>query len=100
MLRNSMGACAMMQLPRTPRAISPLRGPPGGGMATPPAGGGAPAGMFYPVTFATSTPRFVYTSSPVRGPFYPPTPQGYYEQPVGVAKRADQVRDKSSLAHQ
>lgn len=90
-----MGACAMVQVPRPPppppnqRAITPgIRpGAVGGGIAGP--------GMFYPVTFTGPTPRVLYPPSSVRAtavPFYPSSPQVYYEQAVGVAKRSpDQV---------
>ena len=52
-------------------------------------------GMLYPVTFAGPTPRVVYSPSSLQAtavPFYPSSPQMYFEQPVGVAKRSpDQV---------
>lgn len=102
-----MGACTMVQMPRTPpnqhqRAITQGVRTPGtpGGVA----GGGATAGggggVFYPVSLATSTPRIVYppnslppsTLRATAVPFYPSSPQVYYEQPLGVAKRSpDQV---------
>lgn len=95
MMRNSMGACAMMQV-ASPCGNSPrgglglgqgLRG--GGG------GGGGGGGMFYPVAFSSPTPRYVYSPSAMRPtalPFFPSSSQPYYEPAVGVAKRSpDQV---------
>lgn len=92
-----MGACAMVQMPRpapSPQqqhAIAPGVRPGttgGGGIA-------GPGGMFYPVAFTSPTPRVMYSPSSVRAtavPFYPSSPQVYYEQAVGVAKRSpDQV---------
>ena len=85
MLRNSMGACTMVQVPKASRGVGP----------TTVRGGGGGGGVFYPMAFSTPTPRFMYPSSPIRAtalPFYPSSHQAYYDQPMGVAKRSpDQV---------
>lgn len=56
-----------------------------------------PGGMFYhPMhSFSSPAPRYMYSSpvysSPMRAtavPFYPSSPQAFYEQTVGVAKRS------------
>ncbi len=93
-MRNSMGACAMVQMPRPSGrglggggAVSGggVRGGGGGG-----GGGGGPGGMFYPMAFSSPAPRYMcpMTPSPAAVPFYPASHQTYYDQSVGVAKRA------------
>lgn len=93
-MRNSMGACAMVQMPRA-ATMTPRGGGTGGNsMRTPaptPPGGG---GMYYhPMGFSSPAPRYMY-STPMRAtavPFYPSSsPQPYYE---GMVKRSpEQVR--------
>ena len=87
MLRNSMGACAVMQLPRSPAATRTLT----------PGGLRAGGGIFYPIAFGNPAPRLVYPTSPIRPaaiPYYPtPSPphaqQTYYDQQsMGIAKRS------------
>ena len=100
-MRNSMGACAMVQMPPRAATMTPRGG--GGGVGgnsvrtptpAPPGGGGM---YFHPMSFSSPAPRYMY-STPMRAtavPFYPSSPQPYYE---GLVKRSpEQVRGVVSL---
>ena len=100
-MRNSMGACAMVQVPRPMGGRGLSAGGVGGSGGVRGGGGGAGGGMFYPMAFSSpaAPPRYMYPPSPMPSPmpatataampFYPASAphQPYYDQPVGVPKR-------------
>lgn len=110
MLRNSMGACAMVQVPRTPMGRGLGAGAAGGcggggAMRVGSAGGGAAAGgMFYPMTFSPPAPRFVYSPAPIAAtptavPVYPaPHPGAYYDQSMSMSMSKRSPEQVGSLS--
>ena len=87
MLRNSMGACAMVRMGRNTRG----RGrPAAGGVGGAAGGGGVGGGGFYPLTYPSPSPRYIYPTSPSLAAGSPvaaaagATPQFYQTTPTAA----------------